>query len=189
MTSIDQSFWQARYDEGTTQWNLGAISSPLKAYVDQLDDKSLRILIPGCGYGHEAIYLAGQGFTNVTVIDLVDNALQLIREKAPSVHCITGDFFAHTGTYDRILEQTLFCAIDPVLREPYIAHVAKLLADGGKYAGVLFNREFEEGPPFGGSTAEYEGYLKPHFSSFQLEECYNSIERRQGTEVFARAVK
>lgn len=186
---MDQSFWQSRYDEGTTGWDIGTVSSPLKAYIDQLTDKSIRILIPGCGFGHEAIYLHQQGFNNISVIDLVDDAFQLIRRKAPEVHCITGDFFSHSGSYDLILEQTLFCAIDPALRAKYIEHIASLLIPGGKYAGVLFDREFEGGPPFGGNTAEYVEYLQPHFSKFSLEKCYNSIEARKGTEVFVLAVK
>jgi len=189
MHKLDRKYWQSRYDEHTTVWDVGTVSTPLKAYIDQLNDKSLHILIPGCGFGHEAIYLAEQGFTNVTVIDLIDGAFSRIREQAPSVHCITGDFFDHEGQYDRILEQTLFCAIEPELRPQYIRKVASLLVPGGKYAGVLFNREFEGGPPFGVSAAEYETYLQPCFSSFQMEECYNSIPQRMGSEVFVRAVR
>lgn len=186
---MDRAFWQARYDENATGWDIGTVSTPLKAYIDQLEDRALRILVPGCGYGHEAIYLAQQGFTHVTVIDLVDDALQPVREQAPSVRCITGDLFEHSGQYDRILEQTLFCAIDPALRPTYITKVASLLVPGGKYVGVLFNRDFTGGPPFGGSAKEYSGYLQPHFQPFSLELCYNSIAPRMGTEIFVCAVK
>lgn len=188
-TPMDRAFWQARYDKNATGWDIGAVSTPLKAYIDQLEDRSLRILIPGCGYGHEAIYLAERGFTNVTVIDLVDDALHPVRKQAPSIHCITGDLFEHTGQYDRILEQTLFCAIDPSLRPAYISKIASLLVPGGKYAGVLFNRVFTGGPPFGGSAEEYTTYLQPHFRQFSLEPCYNSIAPRQSSEVFVLGVR
>jgi methyl halide transferase len=186
---MDRAFWQARYDEKATGWDIGTISTPLKAYIDQLEDRSLRILIPGCGFGHEAVYLARLGFTHVTVIDLVDDAMRPVREQAPSVRCITGDLFEREGSYDLILEQTLFCAIDPRLRSSYISRIASLLVPGGKYAGVLFNRTFTGGPPFGGSAEEYAGYLRPHFREFSLEPCYNSIEPRKGTEVFVLAVR
>jgi thiopurine S-methyltransferase len=187
--SMDRAFWQSRYDEQNTGWDIGTVSTPLKAYIDQLEDRSLRILIPGCGYGHEAVYLAEQGFTHITVIDLVDDALKPVREKAPSVHCITGDFFEHSGQYDRILEQTLLCAIDPAMRAAYIRKVASLLVPGGKYAGVLFNREFAGGPPFGGSAEEYASYLRPHFREFSLDPCYNSIAPRKDSEVFVLATR
>lgn len=186
---MDQHFWQSRYDEGATGWDVGTVSAPLKAYIDQLTGKQLRILIPGCGFGHEALYLYEQGFSHITVIDLIDDALLPLRRKAPSVHCITGDFFDLHAPFDLILEQTLFCAIDPSQRRRYIGHIASLLVPGGKYAGVMFNRTFEEGPPFGGNAEEYATYLEPNFSSFTLEPCYNSIEPRKGTEVFVKAVK
>lgn len=188
---MDKAYWQQRYDEQTTGWDIGRISDPLKAYIDQLEDNGLRILIPGCGFGHEARYLAEKGFTRVNVIDLVDAAIQPLRTSCPTVNCITGDFFAldQAAAFDLILEQTLFCAIDPTLRSRYIEQVAYLLQPGGKYAGVLFDRDFEGGPPFGGNSTEYAQYLQPHFSSFSLTPCYNSIPQRSGTEVFVKAVK
>ncbi len=184
---MEQAYWQARYTEGSTGWDLGEISRPLKAYIDQLSDKTIRILIPGCGFGHEAIYLSKQKFTHITVIDLVDEAMATLRENAPDVSCITGDFFDHNGQYDLILEQTLFCAIDPKMRQDYVKKIAELLTPTGKYVGVLFNRAFEGGPPFGGSIEEYHGYMNGCFSSISLENCYNSIEPRQDTEAFVIA--
>jgi hypothetical protein len=44
-----------------TGWDLGQVSPPLKAYIDQLTDKNLRILIPGCGNSYEAEYLLEKG--------------------------------------------------------------------------------------------------------------------------------
>ncbi|MDX5347428.1 MAG: TPMT family class I SAM-dependent methyltransferase, partial [Hymenobacteraceae bacterium] len=46
---LDQKFWESRYRSNETGWDTGAITTPLKMYFDQLHDKSLRILIPGCG--------------------------------------------------------------------------------------------------------------------------------------------
>jgi len=64
---------------------------------------------------------------------------------------IYGDFFAHEGRYDLILEQTFFCAIDPSLRISYAQNCASLLEDKGTLPGLLFNRIFDmPGPPFGG---------------------------------------
>lgn len=189
MNELDQDFWQARYDEQATGWDVGTVSRPLKEYIDQLKDKTIRILIPGCGFGHEAHYLAEHGFTDVTVIDLVEDAVTGLRNAAPSVKIVIGDFFEYHGSYDLILEQTLFCAIHPSRRIEYVTKVYELLAENGKYVGVLFNRDFPGGPPFGGSTQEYEQYLKTHFCTWKLEPCFNSIAPRMGTELFVIARK
>jgi SAM-dependent methyltransferase len=186
---MDRDFWQEKYTNQATGWDLGAVSPPLKAYFDQLTNKDLKILIPGCGYGHEAIYLFQHGFTNVTVIDLVGEALQVIKQKAPAVHCIQGDVFEMNAHFDIIVEQTLFCAINPIMRETYIAKMAQLLSNQGKYVGLLFNREFDGGPPFGGNVSEYNTYFTENFSEYKTEACYNSATPRSGNEVFFIAKK
>lgn len=47
----DAEFWQKRYDDGYTGWDIGKISPPLQAYIEHLLDngvsKSVQILIPG----------------------------------------------------------------------------------------------------------------------------------------------
>ncbi|MCS7037470.1 MAG: SAM-dependent methyltransferase, partial [Saprospiraceae bacterium] len=51
-------------------------------------------------------------------------------------------------------------------------------------AGVLFDRDFEGGPPFGGHAEEYRALFEPLFRIHTLEPCYNSIPPRAGAEVF-----
>lgn len=93
-------------------------------------------------------------------------------------------------SFDLLLEQTLFCALDPTLRVEYARQAAKLLEPHGKLAGVLFNRTFENaGPPFGGTQEEYLECFKPYFQSIEMESCYNSIPPRQGTEIFVKMSK
>ncbi|MDO8993629.1 MAG: SAM-dependent methyltransferase, partial [Daejeonella sp.] len=48
-SNLNESFWNERYRLNDTGWDLGHVSPPLKTYIDQLTDKNLRILIPGCG--------------------------------------------------------------------------------------------------------------------------------------------
>lgn len=183
---MEQEFWNQRYEDEQTGWNLGAASPPLATYVQQLEDKSLSILIPGCGFGHEVRLLSELGFSNVTALDFVPEALENIRN-LPGVTCVNADFFTHSGSYDLILEQTLFCAIDPRRRDNYVEKVYQLLKPGGKLVGVLFNRDFEGGPPFGGSKAEYSERFGKKFTQLKIEDCYNSAKPRIGTEVFISA--
>jgi methyl halide transferase len=188
MTTLNEQYWNERYATKSTGWDLGAVSPPLKAYIDQLTDKNLRILIPGCGNTYEAAYLLQQGFTNITVLDIAPLLVAELQQQfanEPHLKVVEGDFFTHQGEYDLILEQTFFCAIDPGLRPAYAQQMHQLLAPGGKLVGVLFNREFEAaGPPFGGNAEEYKAYFTPYFETLVLEPCYNSIQPRAGNELF-----
>lgn len=187
-TFLSADYWNERYQAGTAGWDIGYPSTPLKDYIDQMKKKDLRILIPGGGNSYEAIYLLEQGFSNVTVIDLAPVVTNVLKEKLSAyrnnIQIITGDFFELKEEYDLIIEQTFFCAIDPALRPAYVKQMHRLLASKGKLVGVLFNRGFEGGPPFGGNTEEYKALFQPYFSILTLSACYNSIPPRAGTEVF-----
>jgi methyl halide transferase len=191
--SLDQTYWNTRYQTHETGWDLGEVSPPLKAYFDQLTRKDLRILIVGCGNAYEANYLLDNLFTNITLLDiaplLVEKLQQQYQDK-PQIKVLLGDFFAHQGEYDLIVEQTFFCALSPTLRPDYAAHTHRLLSPNGHLVGVLFDREFPfEGPPFGGNEAEYRGYFAQYFELKTFEKCYNSIKPRAGTELFINLTK
>ena len=100
---------------------------------------------------------------------------------------MVGDFFAFQGNFDLIVEQTFFCALNPSLRKAYVEKMKSLLIPSGKLVGVMFNLpEKVDGPPFGGSIKEYHSLFSKHFNSISIEPCYNSIEPRQGNEVFIK---
>lgn len=185
---FNQQFWEARYTLGEIGWDLGEVSPPIKAYIDQLTAKNIRILIPGCGNTYEAEYLLSQGFTNVTVIDISPTLIESLQVKFSSnkaIHIVLGDFFMHHGEYDLIIEQTFFCALDRALRKSYCDKMYSLLRENGKIAGVLFNREFEkQGPPFGGCEEEYRKLFAEKFDIEKMENCYNSFFKRANTEFF-----
>jgi methyl halide transferase len=187
MHHLNSSYWQNRYEQNQTGWDAGEITTPLKEYFDQLKDKNIRILIPGAGNAYEAEYLHRRGFNNVFVIDIATAPLQNIINRYPDFpknHLIHGDFFEHSDQYDLIVEQTFFCALDPSLRRNYAEKMAALLPQGGKLAGLLFDRDFEGGPPFGGCAAEYKEYFEKLFRFKVFETSLNSIPPRQGTELF-----
>ena len=110
---LSAAFWTDRYTTGQTGWDLGEVSTPLKTYFDQLGDKGLEILIPGGGRSYEAEYLHRQGFRKVHVVDLSGEPFADLVERCPDFprsHLHVADFFGHAGRYDRIIEQTFFCA-------------------------------------------------------------------------------
>jgi SAM-dependent methyltransferase len=191
--ALDQKFWNDRYEAGTTGWDLGKVSEPIAAYIDQLEDKALRILIPGCGNAYEAAYLAEKGFQDITLIDIAPKLVCDIQERFahwPQIKVVEGDFFLHEAEYGLILEQTFFCAIDPALRPEYVRKMNELLAPGGKIAGVLFDTTFSNpGPPFGGQAADYAELFQSYFDLKTLTPCYNSARPRAGNEAFIIAMK
>ena len=157
-------------------------------YFNQLTDKKIKILIPGCGNAYEADYLIGLGFKNVFVLDWSENIISEFKKRLPKFpvkNIINGDFFIHKGKYDLIIEQTFFCAIDRNLRAQYAKKVYDLLNPGGKLVGLLFNHEFDSNsPPFGGSEQEYKNYFKPYFEFKNFSTAFNSIKPRAGRELF-----
>jgi hypothetical protein len=192
MEKLSAEYWSNRYQKSEIGWDLRQVSPPLKEYIDQLDDKSISILIPGCGSGYEGEYLFRQGFTNVHLLDFSKEPLEAFQKRVPGFpnsHLHVCDFFKHQGQYDLILEQTLYCAIDPSLRGEYAKKTAELLKEEGKLVGLLFNREFEGGPPFGGSKKKYEVCFGPFYSTLKMEVCYNSITPRKDTELFIQLQK
>lgn len=182
-------FWEARYRDGQTGWDIGQPAPALTEYADQLPDKSLRILLPGAGRGYEAEYLFRQGFSNLTVIDIASAPLQALRERVPEFpesQLVEMDFFSYTGgPFDLVLEHTFFCALPPRMRPGYVEKMAELLRPGGKLAGLLFDFPLTEtGPPFGGSEAEYRKWFSPAFELQTLGRARNSIPPRAGKELF-----
>lgn len=189
---LDKNYWKNRWQTDSTPWDAGEATTPIREFVDYLveknTDKNLRILIPGAGSGHEAIYFYHHGFYNITVCDWAEEAIEKLKKQLPDLkesQLVVGDFFELKGTFDIIIEQTFFCAIDPSLRPKYAQKCFELLDTEGSIYGVLFNQNFPfQGPPYGGTREEYRPYFEPYFDILSLNECKNSIKPRIGTELW-----
>ena len=185
--------WDNRYLNNDIGWDLGEVSPPLKAYFDQLEDKEIKILIPGGGNSYEAVYLFKNGFKNVFVVDLSKTAIDNIKKRIsnfPKNQLIVGNFFDIDASFDLIIEQTFFCAIKPSLREDYVLKMNGLLKPNGKLVGLLFNVPLNnDKPPFGGNKEAYNLSFKPYFKIEKMDSCYNSYKNRQGRELFLKLLK
>lgn len=185
---MDAHYWNSRYLMEETGWDIGYANKALTNYVLKCHpDRSTKILIPGAGHAYEAEYLWELGYKNIYITDLAEKARNNFLHRVnsfPEGQYILTDFFEHYSKYHLILEQTFFCALDPSLRMAYTKKMRELLAENGKIAGVLFNFEKPQGPPFGGSKEEYEQCFAPFFEIHKMEDCYASIAPRQGNELF-----
>ncbi len=188
----EQNYWTLRYQEERTGWDIGYPSTPLKEYIDQLEDKNISILIPGAGNAYEAEYLWKLGFRNVFVLDISEFPLKQFEKRNPDFpkeQLLLEDFFQHKTQYDLIFEQTFFCSFVPTdeNRNRYAKHMASLLKPNAKLVGVWFDIPLTadmEKRPFGGDKELYLNYLNPHLQTITFERCYNSIPPRRGSELF-----
>lgn len=191
-TQLDEAYWSGRYAANRTGWDAGTITPPLRQYFDQLGPADhRRILVPGAGRAYEAEYLHKKGFTDVVVADIALEALQALQQRVPdfpATHLLHKDFFSlqPAPPFDMLVEQTFFCALDPALRPAYAAQCANLLRPGGTVVGLLFETDFGDSsePPFGGTREEYQAYFEPYFNFMHFDTAYNSLQPRQGRELF-----
>ena len=188
MEKLTPAYWDRLYKTGRTGWDIGYVSTPLKEYFDQLNDKTLNILIPGAGNAYEAEYLHKTGFVNAYVLEYSDESIKSFLKRYPEfpeTHLLTEDFFDHRGTYNLIVEQTFFSSIARNMRSAYVRKTHELLKPGGKLVGLLFTHEFNsQEPPFGGTIEEYRSLFQPYFKFNTFEIAYNSIKPRAGRELF-----
>lgn len=183
----EQNFWNQRYLNAETPWDIGQASPALMHYLKAVP-KDIRILIPGAGRAYEAIALFQQGYQKVYICDWADAAFAWIKEQAPefpAAQLLIHNFFELDLEVDLIIEQTFFCAIQPELRPQYVQKTHSLLSNEGKIAGLFFAKPFPfPGPPFGGTKEEYQTLFKPYFHILELEISKHSIQPRLGNELF-----
>ncbi len=185
---FSQTYWENLYKTKKTSWDIGYICTPIKEYIDQLTDKSLKILIPGAGNGYEAEYLYKKGFRNTCYLDYSETAIQNFKKICPNFpesNIVKKDFFEHKGTYDLIIELTFFTSIIPERRDILAKKMFDLLKTGGKYIGVFFCHKFGcDNPPYGAIKETYIELIKDLFEIKTFETAYNSIKPRAGRELF-----
>jgi SAM-dependent methyltransferase len=180
--------WENRYRAGDTPWEKGAPHPALAAWLER-NVLTGRILVPGCGSGHDVRLLASRG-AEVVGLDLAPSAVEAAR-KYPRVGSETyeaGDFFqppaAWTGAFDGLFEHTCFCAIDPSQRAAYARSAAAILRPGGRFLAIFYlDPGREEGPPFGCTTAELDALFSPDFRLIEEQTSLPTYPGREGGEI------
>ncbi|MEZ5301143.1 MAG: family 16 glycoside hydrolase [Verrucomicrobiales bacterium] len=137
----DANVWEDRYQRGENQWEKGAPHPALAAY---LRDHAMpgRVLVPGCGFGHDVRLLADAG-AEALGLDIAPSAVSHAQALGANVRL--GDFFhldpALCGSFDGVFEHTCFCAIDRDRRDGYVeAAKPRTLKPGGKLLAIFYLR-------------------------------------------------
>ena len=184
----NRKYWNDRYLSNDTPWDLQGPSPPLAQYLKGIPNKSAYLLFPGAGYGHEVAFAHQIGLTNSYYLDFSQTASKFFKERNPSIselNILTSDFFSLSMSFDYIIEQTFFCALNPDLRKKYVETMHRLLSKGGKLAGLFFATEFDKlGPPFGATEELYRTLFGDLFYIPRFEIAKNSVGPRAGNEYF-----
>jgi len=191
------SAWDYRYREGTDGWELGQPAPPLQAFLQHhpmAPEPPGRVLVPGCGRGHEAALLAAAGFTALG-LDFSAEALaeaQRLHGSGPGLQWLQVDLFdpvalgaagLTAGSVQGVLEHTCFCAIDPAQRSAYFTTARELLAPGGWLLGLFWCHPRPGGPPYGAeASALARQFEQAGFTMACWEAAVGSASGRNGEQ-------
>lgn len=161
MAGPDREFWQQRFETGQTGWDRGGPHPQLAVWLEQgLLPEGARIVVPGCGRGHELAVMAAAGL-DVTGLDYAPAAVDIARAKLKDAH-LSGrveqaDVLAWRPdqALDLVWEQTCLCALHPDHWTTYAEQLQRWLKPGGRLLGLFMQARREEsergqivGPPY-----------------------------------------
>ncbi|KAJ7136102.1 S-adenosyl-L-methionine-dependent methyltransferase [Mycena epipterygia] len=170
MITDDPHTWDQAWNQNITPWDAGGIQPPLREVVQsgEVDfPKTGRAFVPGCGSGHDAIFIASELGLDALAIDISPLAVKNATKNIPeglSVHFEVHDFFSFTvpeaEKFDLIYDYTFFVAIPPSRRHEWGSQMNALIKPGGYLITLVFplDPETDVGPPW---FVRPEHYLGP----------------------------
>ncbi len=181
--------WEKHYESGDMGWDLGSVAPPFKRLWDEKQILPGKTIVPGCGRGHEVLFLAEKGF-QVTAVDFASGAVKALERslagKDLDCEVIHNNFFklgsGHDESYDLILEHTFFCAIAPSQRPLYVDTVHRILKRRGLLAGLFYETGEQGGPPFNTTREDILNHFSRSFDIKILEKTPHSAEQRKDKE-------
>ena len=187
-----QADWQKHYDSDDLTWDLGHVAPPFVRLFEEKTISPGKLIVPGCGQGHEVIFFARRGF-QVTGVDFTSGAVSRLRGSLDrhqlEARVLHQNFFdlddSHRQAYDCLLEHTFFCAIHPRERPAYVDTVCRILKNQGVLAGLFYETGEEGGPPFNTTENHIRNCFSNGFDIERLEKCSFSDEKRAGKEWLA----
>jgi len=184
--------WEHHYEINDLGWDLGGVAPPFVRLWKERKISPCKAIIPGCGRGHEAIFLAEHGF-QITAVDYAQGAVgwleKALVKKNLSGEVLRQDFFNldsyYNDNFDLMLENTFFCAISPSMRQKYVVTAGRVLRSGALFVGLFYETDKEGGPPFNTRKRDIEEHFSEQFAIEMLGKTPYSAEQRKGKEWLA----
>ncbi|TET13201.1 MAG: methyltransferase domain-containing protein, partial [Candidatus Thorarchaeota archaeon] len=159
------------FSKGDIPWD---ISQPHPALVNLVETKRIvpgRVFEPGPGLGHDAVYLASNGF-RVTALDISKRAVSTLRKRVEKlgldVDLIVGDVLRDSPTereFDYIFERSVLQTLPPSQRAHYVLCLTEILKPKGEYIGIIRGPRtpMPESQPYAFTRKMIEQLLSAHF--------------------------
>ncbi len=166
MDADTASFWDEKYRADMTAWDRGSVSPALLHWLDEGMLQPGRILIPGCGYGHEVLALARRDF-EVWGLDIAPTPVRHVREKLAreglTAHVVEGDVrdWQPESPFDAVYEQTCMCALSPEDWPRYEGQLYRWLRPGGRLFALWMQTGRAGGPPYHCGLDEMHALFAP----------------------------
>ncbi len=177
-TALAAGGWEHAWRTRTTPWEAGAAPPALLRLLrasPPLLPARARVLVPGCGLGHDAAAFAAAGH-EVLGLDLSPTAVAAARARHPGVPFEAADFFAWSGRpFDFAWDYTFYAALPPALRPQWAAALGRAVAAGGRAAVLLFPVDGGGGGGGGGGGPPFN--MEPEEVCAQLRGAGFSRER------------
>jgi SAM-dependent methyltransferase len=157
MSGPTREFWNERFQSGETPWDRGAVNPQLEAWLADATLAPCRILVPGCGSGHEVAVLSAAGF-DVTALDFAPEALRRTRERLQNANVratlVEADVleWRPERAFDAVYEQTCLCALYPDHWRGYADQLHRWIVPGGSLCAL-----FAQMPRPGAAEGSIEG--------------------------------
>ncbi len=172
--TVNETNWEQLYQAGETRWEKGEASPGLVDFLAAHPDLPRgRVLVPGCGFGHDVRMWARAGFRAVGM-DIAPSAVRGATGRTTAAGLDAefrlADFLGAEpdDQFDWLFEHTLFCAIPPSRRDDYVRAALRWLKPDGQLMAVHYMlREGATEPPFGVSQEELMERFAPHFDLVQ----------------------
>ena len=148
---VRQESWESKYRAGSTGWDRGAPSPALDRWLEGMPPG--RVLVPGCGHGHEVGVLAHAGHA-VTAVDIAPTPVTRLKaqlqQQGLQAEVLQADLlhWEPDAPFDTIYEQTCLCALEPSQWLEYEQRLARWLRSGGRLYVLFMQTGREGGPPF-----------------------------------------
>lgn len=154
--------WNDSYLRGETPWDKGEAAPPLLEYLER-EVMEGRVLVPGCGRGHD-VRAISHGGAEVVGFDISPAAIEAAEaiKRSGSERYLVGDIFdppaSFSGMFDIVFEHTCISGLPPERRDDYGRQVTRCLKPGGSLIGIFYlnpwDDDEEPSPPPWGITVD-----------------------------------